>query len=43
MEYCSTEEQVVNLFTKSFPLESVVYLRGKLGVVEFCIKGECFM
>ena len=43
MEHCSTEEQVVDLFTKSLPLEKFVYLRGKLGVADFCIKGEHIM
>ena len=40
MEHRSTEEQVADLFTKSLPLEKFVYLRRKLGVADFCIKGE---
>ena len=40
MEHCNTEEQVADLFTKSLPLEKFAYLRGKLGVADFCIKGE---
>ena len=40
MEHCSTEEQVADLFIKSLPLEKFVYLRGKFGVADFCIKGE---
>ena len=40
MEHCSTEEQVVDLFTKSLHLEKFVYLREKIGVADFCIKGE---
>ena len=35
MEYCSTKEQVVDLFTKSHPLEKFFYLRGKIGVADF--------
>ena len=40
MEHCSAEEEVADLFTKSLPLEKFVYFRGKLGVADFCIKGE---
>ena len=43
MGHCSIEEQVVDLFTKSLPLEKFVYLTGKLGVADFCIKGEHVM
>ena len=39
--YCSTNEQLVDLFTKALPVANFEYLRNMLGVVNFSIMGEC--
>ena len=39
--YCSTHDQVADLFTKPLSMDKFVYLRSLLGVVNFSIKGEC--
>ena len=33
MDYVSSEEQIVEIFTKALPKDSFEYLRGKLGVI----------
>nr|KYP66228.1 Copia protein [Cajanus cajan] len=40
-EYCSTEDQVADIFTKALPRAKVEQLRTMLGVTEICIKEEC--
>ena len=35
VEYCSSQEQVADLFTKSLSLDKFIYFRDKLGVVDF--------
>ncbi|KAI9200747.1 hypothetical protein LWI28_012696 [Acer negundo] len=41
MSYCSTDEQLADIFTKPLGSKKFVYFRDMLGVVNFCIKGEC--
>nr|KYP39834.1 Copia protein [Cajanus cajan] len=41
LEYCSTEYQVADIFTKALPRAKFEQLRTMLGVTEICIKEEC--
>lgn len=41
IEYCNTNDQVADLFTKPLLAKKFIYLRESLGVEDFCIKGEC--
>nr|KYP69002.1 Copia protein [Cajanus cajan] len=40
-EYCSTEDQVANIFTKALPRVKFEQLQAMLRVTEICIKEEC--
>nr|KYP68092.1 Copia protein [Cajanus cajan] len=40
LEYCSTEDQVVDIFTKALPRANFEQLWIMLGVTEFCIKEQ---
>jgi hypothetical protein len=41
LEYCPTEQQVVDIFTKSMTEAKFLHLRNLLGMWEVVIKGEC--
>nr|KYP35737.1 Retrovirus-related Pol polyprotein from transposon TNT 1-94 [Cajanus cajan] len=41
LEYCSTEDQVANIFTKALPRAKFEQLQTMLGVTKICIKEEC--
>jgi len=41
LEYCPTEQQVVDIFTKSITKANFLHLRNFLGMREVVIKGEC--
>nr|KYP44120.1 Copia protein [Cajanus cajan] len=36
LEYCSTEDQVADIFTKALPRTKFEQLRTMLGVIEIC-------
>ncbi|TXG64214.1 hypothetical protein EZV62_011208 [Acer yangbiense] len=38
MSYCSTDEQLADIFTKPLGFEKFVYFRDMVGVVKFCIQ-----
>ena len=40
LEYCTTEDQIADIFTKALPRPRFELLRAMLGVTEFCIKEE---
>ena len=33
LEYLSTKEKIINIFTKTLPKDTFLHLRGKLGVI----------
>lgn len=39
--YCSTNDQLADMFTKPLLAAKFEYFREMIGVVNFCIKGEC--
>jgi transposase InsO family protein len=41
LEYCTTEDQIADIFTKALPRSRFELLRTILGVTEICIKEEC--
>jgi hypothetical protein len=41
LEYCTTEDQIADIFTKALPRSRFELLRTMLGVTEICIKEEC--
>ena len=41
LEYCPTEQQATDIFTKSMTKEKFVRLRNMLGMRELVIKGGC--
>lgn len=41
LEYCQTEDQIADIFTKALPRPKFEQLRSMLGVTENCIKEEC--
>jgi len=40
LDYCKTEDQIANIFTKAFLRPRFEELRAMLGVTEICIKEE---
>ena len=40
LEYCTTEDQVADIFTKALPRAKFEELRTKLGITKICIKEE---
>ena len=41
LEYCTTEDQIADIFTKALPRPKFELLRTMLGVTEICIKEKC--
>ena len=41
LEYCTTKQQVADIFTKALPKVKFEQLRTMLGVSKICIKEEC--
>jgi len=41
LDYCRTEDQIVDIFTKVLLRPRFEELRAMLGVIEICIKEEC--
>ena len=41
LDYCRTEDQIADIFTKALPRPRFEELRAMLGVTEICIKEEC--
>ena len=41
IDFCSTEDQVADIFTKSLPRNRFIRLRGMLGMQSLSAKGEC--
>nr|KYP31936.1 Copia protein [Cajanus cajan] len=41
LEYCSTEDQVADIFTKALSRAKFEQLRTMLGVTKICIKEKC--
>ncbi|TXG56303.1 hypothetical protein EZV62_017616 [Acer yangbiense] len=41
LEYCRTEEQLADIFTKALPKVRFELLRSLIGVTKMCIKEEC--
>jgi hypothetical protein len=40
-EYCTTDDQMADIFTKALPRPRFELLRTMLGVTEICSKNEC--
>ncbi|KAK9757157.1 hypothetical protein RND81_01G144300 [Saponaria officinalis] len=41
LEYCPSEEQVADIFTKALPKQKFEELRNKLGMLQLSVKEEC--
>ena len=41
IKFCTTNEQLADIFTKALPKRKFEYLRDMLGITSLSIKGEC--